>query len=81
MLMSIPDAQKRRGRPPTGVTPQQGVRLGSELLAALERWRHDQPPPVPARADVIRRIIADRLRAEGYLPASADSAEHIDGTG
>ena len=75
MPMSIPDAQKKRGRPPTGVTPQQGVRLGAELLAALERWRHDQPTPIPARADVIRRMLADRLRAEGYLPATSERAD------
>lgn len=65
--MSIPDTQKRRGRPATGVTPHQGIRMPSELLAAIEEWRQDQPDPQPARAEAIRRILSEHLKAKGYL--------------
>ena len=36
--MSIPDNQKVRGRPATGVTPMQGVRMPADLLAAVEEF-------------------------------------------
>ncbi|MCK2057244.1 MULTISPECIES: hypothetical protein [unclassified Methylobacterium] len=65
--MSIPDNQKTRGRPATGVTPMQGVRMPSDLLVAVEAWRDDQPEPKPPRAEAIRRILAEHLKAKGYL--------------
>jgi hypothetical protein len=65
--MSIPDTQKKRGRPATGVTPHQGIRMPSELLAAVEAWRDDQPEPKPPRAEAVRRILTEHLKAKGYL--------------
>lgn len=35
----------------------------------------------PSRPEAIRLALVDHLRAKGYLPASADSPDHIDGTG
>lgn len=65
--MSIPDNQKTRGRPATGVTPMQGVRMPTELLAAVEEWRDDQVEPKPSRAEAIRQILSEHLKAKGYL--------------
>jgi hypothetical protein len=65
--MSIPDNQKVRGRPATGVTPMQGVRMPADLLAAVEEWRDDQVEPKPSRAEAIRQILTEHLRAKGYL--------------
>lgn len=65
--MSIPDTQKKRGRPATGVTPHQGIRMPADLLAAVEEWRKDQAEPRPTRAEAIRNILAEHLRSNGYL--------------
>lgn len=67
MWMSIPDNQKVRGRPATGVTPMQGVRMPADLLAAVEEWRDDQAEPKPSRAEAIRQILTEHLKAKGYL--------------
>lgn len=65
--MSIPDNQKKRGRPATGVTPHQGVRMSADLLAAVERWRADQVEPKPSRAEAVRRILTIYLNKAGYI--------------
>ncbi|WP_419828942.1 hypothetical protein [Methylobacterium sp.] len=65
--MSIPDNQKVRGRPATGVTPMQGVRMPADLLAAVEEWREDQVEPKPSRAEAIRQLLTEHLKAKGYL--------------
>jgi hypothetical protein len=67
MWMSIPDTQKKRGRPATGVTPHQGIRMPPELVAAVESWREEQPTPPPSRAEAIRQILTEHLKAKGYL--------------
>lgn len=72
MLMSIPDEQKRRGRPATGVTPQQGVRMPSDLLNAVEEWRLAQPAPQPSRAEAIRFILRDWFVGHGLLSHRED---------
>ena len=71
MTMSIPDTQKKRGRPATGVTPHQGVRMSEGLLAGIEAWRDAQPDPKPSRAEAIRRILTEHLRARGFLKGEA----------
>ena len=43
MRLSFSEPQKRRGRPPTGVTPQVGVRFAPQILTALDTWREAQP--------------------------------------
>ncbi|GJD36604.1 hypothetical protein FMGBMHLM_3527 [Methylobacterium aerolatum] len=65
--MSITDTQKKRGRPATGVTPHQGIRMPAELLAAVEEWRDDQVEPKPSRAEAIRQILSEHLKVKGYL--------------
>ncbi|WP_165361181.1 hypothetical protein [Lichenibacterium ramalinae] len=52
-----------------------------DLLSALDAFATDQGDPQPSRPEAVRRALADHLRAKGYLPASADAADHIDGTG
>ena len=69
--MSIPDTQKRRGRPSTGVTPHQGVRMPLDLVEAIDRWRSDQSEP-PPRAEAIRYILRDWLTGQGLLPHRED---------
>lgn len=65
--MSISDTHKKRGRPATGVTPHQGVRMSDELVAGVEAWREAQPDPKPSRAEAIRRILTEHLKAQGFL--------------
>ena len=45
----------------------QGVRLAPDILAAVERWRADQSAPPRSRADALRVIVTEHLRAAGYL--------------
>jgi hypothetical protein len=71
MLMSIPDNQKVRGRPATGITPMQGVRMPPDLLQAVEDWRLTQEDP-PSRAEAIRFILRDWLTGQGLLPHRDD---------
>lgn len=72
MAMSIIDTQKKRGRPATGITPQQGVRLPPDLLQAVEDWRLAQPNP-PARAEAIRYILRGWLTDQGILSHRNDA--------
>lgn len=69
--MSIPDTHKKRGRPATGVTPHQGVRMPADLVDAIDEWRLAQAEP-PARAEAIRYILRDWLTGQGLLPHRED---------
>lgn len=71
MLMSIADTHKKRGRPATGVTPHQGIRIPADLLSALQSCQDDHPD-VPSRAEMIRHILRDWLIGHGYLPRRED---------
>ena len=68
--MSI-DARKKseRGRPPVD-SEEVRARMHRPLISALDAFAADQPEPVPSRAEVIRRIVADHLRSKGYLKPS-----------
>ncbi|MGI4764661.1 MAG: hypothetical protein ACRYGP_06310 [Janthinobacterium lividum] len=44
------------------------------MLAALDAFAADQPEPAPGRPEAVRRVLADHLRAKGYLPASSEAA-------
>ena len=57
------------------------MRMDRTVLNALDAFAADQPDPAPGRPEAVRRALAEHLRAKGYLPAGADSADHIDGTG
>ena len=41
--------------------------LPDVVLNALNAWIADQPDPKPSRADAIRQILAEHLKAKGYL--------------
>ena len=45
----------------------QGVRMPADLLNAVEEWRADQADPKPSRAEAVRRILSEHLKAKGYL--------------
>ena len=72
--------KKRRGRPFAGTTPIH-VRLTAPQLSALDAWIAEQPEPRPSRPEAMRRAATEHLRAIGYPPTAASSADHIDGTG
>jgi hypothetical protein len=65
-MSSIADNRKTRGRPPTGIGKPVGLRLYTELEAALDAWIADQPDK-PSRVAAIRRILTDWLHEKGYL--------------
>ena len=67
MPKSISVAPKKRGRPATGRDPITGVRLPSDLGAAVDRWAADQNEPRPSRSEVIRLALRDWLAGQGYL--------------
>ncbi len=52
--MSIPVTQKKRGRPPTGVTPILTVRLPPALVTKLMAWAGERGL---SRSEAIRRLI------------------------
>jgi hypothetical protein len=56
MKQSISAKQKKRGRPPTGITPMVGVRLSSEVRQAVETWAKDQSDQ-PSLSEAIRRLV------------------------
>lgn len=64
MLMSISVDQKKRGRPATGITPQIGLRLPSELSDVIDTFAMDESV---SRSEAIRRLIEAGLKAKGYL--------------
>ncbi len=69
-MPSIPDNQKKRGRPATGVTPLQGVRMSPELVGEIDAWAAQQPDR-PSRAEAIRRLVVLGLQGR-VRPATPD---------
>lgn len=70
MVLSITAIQKRRGRPPTGITPQVNVRLPADISAALDRAVKELE--AETRSDGLRIILADWLTGHGYLELPPD---------
>lgn len=61
---------RNMGRPRGRTRPETAtVRVPVELLQAFDAWISAQPEPQPFRSEVIRRALADHLRAKGYLLA------------
>jgi Ribbon-helix-helix protein, copG family len=58
-------AQKKRGRPPTGVDPHISIRLPEHILAALGRIAEAEEL---SRSEVIRVAVADYLKRKRALP-------------
>ncbi len=70
--MSIASAKKSgRGRPPVD-SEAVNVRMERSLLQALDAFLMDQGPPPPSRPEVVRRVLAEHLRSQGYF-VSADN--------
>ncbi|GGK29569.1 ribbon-helix-helix protein, CopG family [Salinarimonas ramus] len=53
--------KRRRGPAPTEVGTLVGVRLRSDLLGALDALIANEPDPKPSRAEIIRRVLRERL--------------------
>lgn len=72
MRLSISDNKKSRGRPvTTGTSPLIGVRLPSDVLAALDKAIADdaaEHPPAFTRPGLIRVIVEHWLIEQEYLP-------------
>lgn len=73
-MASIPDSDKKRGRPATGIGPAIGLRLYPGLETALDAYIAAQPDPKPSRPEAIRTGLRDWLTGLGYLPAVGDKA-------
>jgi len=68
-MTSISATHKKRGRPATGKNPQVNVRMDPALKAALDVYASSMPD-APARSEIVRRIIQERLVELGYLDSS-----------
>jgi metal-responsive CopG/Arc/MetJ family transcriptional regulator len=62
MAKSITERQKRRGRPPTGLTPSVTLRLPASLLTAIDKWGRDHD--TVSRTEAIRRLLEKALADE-----------------
>jgi hypothetical protein len=62
-MSSIPDSEKKRGRPKTGIGPAMGLRLYPDLEARLDAWIAKQSEPGLSRPEAIRRILDKALPA------------------
>lgn len=69
MSTSISDNRKSRGRPSTGIGKPVGLRLYPDLECAVDAAIEAQPDPKPSRPDMIRTLLAEALRARGFLKA------------
>lgn len=63
-IMSINVPQKKRGRPPTGVTPRIAVRLTTDVTDAVDSFAREEGYD---RSEAIRFILINWLRERGYL--------------
>ena len=59
-------AQKKRGRPATGMDPVTAIRLSPELKAAIDAWAVEAGDPV-SRSQAIRQILSEYLKRRGCL--------------
>jgi Ribbon-helix-helix protein, copG family len=57
---------KKRGRPATGKDPLYGVRLGAELILAVDRWCEENE--LPSRSEAIRRLLELGLSFSAKVP-------------
>ena len=62
--MSINAKQKRPpGRPPTGITPMVGVRLGKDLRREVHKWAGRQSGKITL-SEALRRLVELGLKAK-----------------
>lgn len=73
--MSISATQKKRGRPPTGVTPQVNVRLAPDVIDALDHFVRENPtmPEAQSRSELLRFIITEWLAEKGFYHFSPEA--------
>jgi hypothetical protein len=72
--MTMVETRKRRGRPPTGIGGNVGLRLYPELQAGLDAYIAGQPDPKPSRPEAIRALLRDSLGGRGLLKDSEESS-------
>lgn len=65
-MMSIDGPKKSRGRPPVD-TEAVKVRLPRADIQGIDSFAASEPD-APTRTEALRRIVADWLRQNGYLP-------------
>jgi hypothetical protein len=65
-MPSISDTKKVRGRPPTGIGKNVGLRLYPDMEQALDSFIAKQKEPI-GRPEAIRRILTDYLKRRGFL--------------
>ena len=53
--------KRKRGRPPTGIGRNIGLRLYPEMEAAIEAWIARQPDPKPSTPEAIRQLLGEAL--------------------
>jgi hypothetical protein len=61
MKASISGTQKKRGRPPTGVTPPFNIRLSAQIRDRIDGWIARQPELSMSRAEAVRRLVEKGL--------------------
>jgi hypothetical protein len=64
MAMSISGTQKKRGRPPTGVTSPFNIRLSVDFRERIDAWIGKQSDPTITRAEAVRRLVEKGLKEE-----------------
>ena len=69
-MKSIVATKKTRGRPRVD-SEDVHVRMERPMIAALDAFSANQGEPV-SRPEIIRRVLADHLRAKGYLPTARE---------
>ena len=62
----------KKGRPPTDTQPVM-IRMTPEMIAALDDARRNVSD-LPTRPELVRRVMTDWLRQQGYLPEDEGGA-------
>lgn len=62
----------KKGRPPTDTQPVM-IRMTPEMIAALDDARRNITD-LPTRPELVRRVMTDWLRQQGYLPEDEGGA-------
>jgi hypothetical protein len=54
--------KRKRGRPPTGIGRNIGLRLYPDMEAAIDAWIARQPDPKPSKPEAIRQLLGEALK-------------------
>lgn len=55
--------KRKRGRPPTGIGRNIGLRLYPEMEAAIDAWIARHPDPKPSKPEAIRQLLEKALES------------------